>query len=590
MIRKPMLRALLLAGASLSSMAGETQAQVQAQPFPGYRTSDALNVDVTTGLPFWNVQDVNIGPPDAGLAHSRSSYKASMLSPQDSFWGGLTEAGTACNFLGLGTAVRVVWQQTGECFYLKDGVYTSYEKRGNSLEAVPGGHVYTLADGTVISISSTIRISAYQAITRIARPDGLVTDLHFQAGSSQRWRLRTVANSNGFRLQYEYASNDPASPAWSPIQSVVGYNAAEKACDPQQGCALEAHWPRSSYSEVDNGTTIVSTITDSGGQSIAFTFDRAVYPYSGRINRVRLPTSTVDNVVYNYCPNQPGCSIQVAQPGGAPQIITINDLVVSATLNGQLWTYGLINAGPYALERNSTGPTGEKVVVNQTLYGSPNSLKEPSGTFTFDGTPAGHVMSVARAEGYSTGVQRDVRGNIVASTDAPAAGSGLSPAVTTYVFPATCSNRVTCNRPTLICDPKGGETTFEYDPVHGGVTRATGPLVDGVSREIRYQYTQRPARFRDASGAVVQALGGLWVLERESTCRTGPAVGQGCALPDDEVVTLYEYGPSSGVNNLLLRGVVKDATRIALRTCYGYDRYGNRIRETSPKANLTVCS
>lgn len=52
---------------------------------------------------------------------------------------------------------------------------------------------------------------------------------------------------------------------------------------------------------------------------------------------------------------------------------------------------------------------------------------------------------------------------------------------------------------------------------------------------------------------------------------------------------MYDYGPTTGVNNLLLRGVVVNANGAVSRTCYGSDRNGNRISETSPNANLTSC-
>ena len=73
------------------------------------------------------------------------------------------------------------------------------------------------------------------------------------------------------------------------------------------------------------------------------------------------------------------------------------------------------------------------------------------------------------------------------------------------------------------------------------------------------------------------------------------ASGASCAGgATDEVVTAFEYGPDSGPNNLLLRGIAVTGVNSAgvietQRTCYGYDDYGNKISETSPLANLSVC-
>lgn len=62
-------------------------------------------------------------------------------------------------------------------------------------------------------------------------------------------------------------------------------------------------------------------------------------------------------------------------------------------------------------------------------------------------------------------------------------------------------------------------------------------------------------------------------------------MGAGCAIPAEEVITTYEYGPTSGAaNNLLLRGELvysaKDGSSI--RTCYSYDWQGNKIAERQP--------
>jgi hypothetical protein len=62
-----------------------------------------------------------------------------------------------------------------------------------------------------------------------------------------------------------------------------------------------------------------------------------------------------------------------------------------------------------------------------------------------------------------------------------------------------------------------------------------------------------------------------------------------CAIPGDETLTTYDYGPDSGPNNLWLRGVVVTAGGVSPRTCYAYDKWGNRISATSPRAGLTSC-
>lgn len=96
---------------------------------------------------------------------------------------------------------------------------------------------------------------------------------------------------------------------------------------------------------------------------------------------------------------------------------------------------------------------------------------------------------------------------------------------------------------------------------------------------------------RNAAGtAYVQATTPVWLLTRERFCRTTAPAGANCTGgAADEVVTDYDYGPNSGPNNLLLRGLAVTADGETLRTCYTYDALGRRISETKPAANLSVC-
>ena len=63
---------------------------------------------------------------------------------------------------------------------------------------------------------------------------------------------------------------------------------------------------------------------------------------------------------------------------------------------------------------------------------------------------------------------------------------------------------------------------------------------------------------------------------------------------NDEVVTDYDYGPDSGPNYLLLRGIAVTATNSSgvletLRTCFTYDARGNKLSETQPLGTGSTC-
>jgi hypothetical protein len=142
-----------------------------------------------------------------------------------------------------------------------------------------------------------------------------------------------------------------------------------------------------------------------------------------------------------------------------------------------------------------------------------------------------------------------------------------------------------------VTDYRGNVTSFVYDQAHGGVLTETGPAnAGGIQPVKRSAYVQRYAWVTDGGLGYMPSTSPVWLLAEERICKTTATVGNSCAGgASDEVVTTYDYGPNSGPNNLLLRGVVADAGGLSLRTCYSYDAMGNKLSETSPRAGLTSC-
>jgi hypothetical protein len=190
--------------------------------------------------------------------------------------------------------------------------------------------------------------------------------------------------------------------------------------------------------------------------------------------------------------------------------------------------------------------------------------------------------------GYSE-VSYDDRGNVTLLERFNIAGSDSIPQSANY--DAVCANQLTCNQPNWVIDPEGNQTDYEYNPVHGSVTKITAPADDhGVRPQIRYYYEQRSPWLKSSNGGYVASGTPIWVLTQEEYCRTSAASGNGCSAGSaDEVVTTYDYGPDSGPNNLWLRGKTVTSEGVSLRTCYTYDVFGNQHTETTPNANLTSC-
>lgn len=180
--------------------------------------------------------------------------------------------------------------------------------------------------------------------------------------------------------------------------------------------------------------------------------------------------------------------------------------------------------------------------------------------------------------------------NITQATTMPKSGSGLPAINRAATF--DCTYLINCAKPSSSTDANGKVTNFTYDPTHGGILTKSDPAdAAGIRPVKRYAYVQRYAWISDGAGGYVHGSSPMWLLSTEKSCRTSATAGDACSAgATDEVVTTYDYGPDSGPNNLLLRGMTVTADGLVLRTCLRYDARGNRISETKPAAGLAVCS
>jgi YD repeat-containing protein len=208
--------------------------------------------------------------------------------------------------------------------------------------------------------------------------------------------------------------------------------------------------------------------------------------------------------------------------------------------------------------------------------------------------PGEKIGGLVYPEGSKMAVEYDGRENIVKSTMAAKPGSGLPDLVTLYAYALSCtpSTMAVCNKPVRVIDPKGQVTDYTYND-RGQVLTETKPAATpgGVRPKVTSSYTMRTAFIKDSIGNPVAAGPPISLLMRTASCNTLAS----CTGTTDEVVTTYDYGPAAGLNNLNLRGVAVTAVNSAgqmetLRTCYQYNYFGEKIAETQPAANLSVCS
>jgi hypothetical protein len=461
-------------------------------------------------------------------------------------------------------------------------------------------------------------------ISQIIYPDGrIATYYYYGSFSTSVWGwspILSIVTNRGYMLKYNYSG----TPKFGSQTSVTAINRAFETCDPAAvSCSLSAAWPTATLTFADkivpvsDGFPSISptynpyrhylfTIEEASHRKHVFELDSYF-----RVISYQPPGATSPQFTYKLCSNLVGDGLRNCfgqtqwhhhQPFDMPPLFF--DQVESVTHNGQTWQYDAFytvaslpyNSTWWRLAYDPRGRSreakGNSTPGTETLYGgSTVSMTSPDGTvMEFAYSVANPPSSVLTPLGIKTQYDYDSRSNLEKTTRTPVANSGEPTLVQSAVYPPTCTNMATCNKPTSVTDANGNTSNFGYDPTHGGVLTVTSPAVNGIRPQVRYTYVQRNAWYRDTAGTMTRDTRPIYVLATESFCRTGAAVDGRCTVAGDEVVTTYEYGPDSGPNNLILRGKSVTADGRTLRTCYGHDQRGNQIWETSPNANPSSCT
>ncbi len=462
---------------------------------------------------------------------------------------------------------------------------------------------YTTRDGTTINFGShgfgytdseTLSTYNWSYADSVVFPDGVKLTLHYRDAVGGAYgltytRLQSVTSNTGYQLKYYYLTDTltsaPESPAqWWTVTRVVAINNAVEYCNPTaDSCSLTNTWPEAQYA---TGTTL--RMTDAAGIG---TVSGGLASYY-----VETPSGPVNSRTYTT-----GSYYH-------PSIGTVYG-ITQANVDGKITTYD------YAYANNTTTVNSYGPISDNRTYvanwGEPGILSfknalNNTAQFTYDWF--GRLKTATSPEGNSTAFVYDndpsmtpswvnARGNITLATAYPKSGSGLTPLSESWVFPSTCTNPKTCNKPTSYTDPRGNTTSYQYDSTHGGKVRETLPavLVNGQSIQPvkRFVFGPQQAYIKNPNGSgFIAANGQVWMLTEERTCLATATVGNACAGgAADEVVTTFDYGLQNGSvgNNLLVRGKVVTHNGESRRTCYGYDNLGNKISETLPRAGLTSC-
>ncbi|WP_432201819.1 hypothetical protein ACRAQ7_06800 [Erythrobacter sp. W53] len=441
-------------------------------------------------------------------------------------------------------------------------------------------------------------------------------------------KLLGVETSDGYFIKVQYQTYSPAAGITleRPTRYIIGsqnarhcnVQAASCTVDQQGYNWIDRNYPSNNltYRAQDRTSRerYFATTTESGGRSLTNLID------FGRASNDPIYTLDMTQIGDNVSaqPGVPGNCQLVANHRkiGVRRFITDDGTSTYHVREGDCEPTTRIaevsypdGSSAYALTNLAAGGSGRPTVVSRRPTAGASATNDGVNRITryqystrMDLLPVANVgakdnigarlLKVTFPEGNYVEYDYDNRHNATQQRSYPKAGSGEPVLTTSLSFPATCSNPKTCNKPTAVTDPNGNTTNYTYAPQHGGVLTVTSPPdPSGIRAQTRYEYAQRYAWYKNASGSYVQGPVAHWLLVKEEFCKTTAASGSGCAGgASDEVVTMYDYGPNSGPNNLLLRGVVVTADGQSLRTCFGYDKMGRRISETQPKGTGGSCS
>ena len=408
--------------------------------------------------------------------------------------------------------------------------------------------------------------------------DGQRIDISYSAAAEET----LLVSNQGYALRYESLSN-------GTVVKLCGFNLAQTFVQSSTSCSGALQTVTLNYEIVSPDYKRLTSVVDVEGRTSTLS-----YTANNFFQCMTLPDSTTCEFS-NIYGTQPGEPVGLTKP---------DQVRVQTQADGQQWTYGYDFPIPgdddppyfpgdprphYSYSWGGGAGFGfqanyERGLVRDLSTTNEHLLLEYNGM---------EISKITYSEGNNIAIGRDAIGNAIATTATPKPGSLDPVRATSQSFPTANAfsiggicNSVSwklCTKPIWSKDPFGNQTDFTYDPAHGGTLTETGPAVNGIRPQTRYTYVQRNAMVKDSGGNFVTMQPPIWLLASTSSCKTGAASGAGCTIAGDEVKTTYDYGPTTGANNLLLRGTVADATGTTpIRTCYTYDAVGNRLSEIKP--------
>jgi RHS repeat-associated protein len=580
-----LLTAALLLLAVEMALAAPASAQSGTSPTPFPLNVDGNGVNLTTGELIVEDNALSIGPADQhGLRFSRQWVNNGWRYDQLPTLSGSTSY-PVVSFMGTTVA-----------FFGSSGSgYQPYFQNGATLNS--SRTTFVAADGTQITFAPMSSGSYGETYlpadsglgypTAVTFPDGTVWTYSYNTGSityqpvippecQVPWpplgceqyipqtfyfrRLASITSSTGFQIKLNYASNtlsqsDYTGSAWLTLSSAVGINNAVEYCSPTATCSLANAWPTISLS--------TTASTDPVGRTTTYTIT------SGKLTGIKPAGASSDTVTIGYSGSK----------------------VLSVAKGGGTWSY----AYPLGTQTTVTDPNTQVRTVNYDSSARITSVVAGGQTtlFSYYGAgdpngPEGALKQVTAPEGNYTVYTYDARGNRTSETRTRKPGSTILPVsyTTSAVYPATCSNAKTCNKPTSTTDGRGYTTDYTWSPTHGGLTQIvlpapTGatPYGTGARPTVDITYSTIYARYLTGSGTWSNSPA-IYLPAASTTCATAAT----CGGTANERATAITYPSSSTPNNALPTSITlrNGDSSIVETTAVTYDGIGNVVSVDGP--------
>lgn len=578
----------------------EAQAQDARQKFPQIDLVTPSGIDLQTATFAWSGVDLVIGPlvVDHHVKHTDITPLPNLNVTPKPFLTSLNNRiysgdGTSINVILGSSTIRFNLQSSGNIIALDSsapGWKLSYNGTNantatNATLSYKNGDIYQFNGGNWRSALLTFKQSA----------DGSKIEYFYDASN----RVNFVRSNRGYAISINWTSSKATA---------CGINLAVTNASQGFNCVGSTNFVEYDFNASEFLTSLkdvkgnVRTISYTNGFVSCITFqpstaceiqNQTSVTVQGERYVSQQTTADAKNWTYSYSSGTESPSDYVPSFGEIRySSIGVTDPDGRATIarfgNGFLASYTTGATDPAVRQSISY----EYSLVNAFAVGYATGWSGPHYSTIFP-------SKVKYAEGNSVAFTRDDADNVTARQEMPKPGASEPIANYSWTYPQTnvWSNpticavaNVLCDKPTKFKDASNAETDYTYDATHGGMLTKTLPAAaNGVRPQMRYSYAQRNAMIKNAAGAFVAMQPPIWVLTQESICKTGASTATGCATASDEVRTVYEYGPTTGANNLLLRGVVNDSIGVNARTCYQYDALGRKIAETAPLGTGSTC-